>query len=163
MNARVMERGVAGTWKAKARSHVLVVAVVMGSLPVDDAMASAESEDPGTLTVEVVGLESTRGQVRIAVFASEVTWLETAAYSVVLDLEKPKCRWSVGNVAAGDYGVVVLHDLNENGKNDRNLFGIPKEPYGFSNNVRAAFGPPKWSKARFTVASGETEIRIEVK
>ena len=119
--------------------------------------------DQGALTITVAGLERAVGQVRIAVFDSEEAWLDTAAYSKVIDLENTECSWTLEGVPVGEYGVVVLHDLNSNGKNDRNLLGIPKEPYGFSNNARATFGPPKWSKAKLGVTAGSTEITIEVK
>ena len=57
----------------------------------------------------------------------------------------------------------VTNRPRQNGKNDRNVLGIPKEPYGFSNDVRAIFGPPKWSKSRFEVKAPGTSVRIEVK
>ena len=39
------------------------------------------------------------------------------------------------NVKPGNYAIAVFHDLNGNGKLDRNLIGLPSEPYGFSNDV----------------------------
>jgi uncharacterized protein (DUF2141 family) len=118
---------------------------------------------PADLTIEIVGLKSSVGQVRIAVFDSEEGWLKTAVRSKILDLESTECRWIVGGIPPGEYGLAIFHDRNANGKNDRNLLGIPKEPYGFSNNVRASFGPPKWSKSRFEVVAPSSEVRIEVK
>jgi Uncharacterized protein conserved in bacteria (DUF2141) len=38
--------------------------------------------------------------------------------------------------------------------------GIPLEPYGFSNNVRITFGPPKWEEAKFTVKGSTAEVSI---
>lgn len=32
----------------------------------------------------------------------------------------------------GEYSFAIYHDINENEKLDSNIFGIPKEPYGFS-------------------------------
>jgi len=127
----------------------------------DDAVAPGS--DSGDLEIEIVGLRSSVGQVRIAVFDSEEEWLGTATHAKVVDLEGTECRWIVEGIPLGDYGIAVFHDVNENGKNDRNLLGIPKEPYGFSNNVRASFGPPKWSKAKFSVVTPSTTIRIKVK
>jgi uncharacterized protein (DUF2141 family) len=54
-------------------------------------------------------------------------------------------------VEPGDYAVAVFHDVNGNGKLDTRLFGIPKEPYGFSNNFRPRFAAPKFSECRVSV------------
>jgi len=42
-------------------------------------------------------------------------------------------------------------------KLDTNFLGIPKEPYGFSNNPSTLFGPPSFKKASF-VLHLETKI-----
>ena len=48
-----------------------------------------------------------------------------------------------------------IHDENMNGKLDANAPGIPKEGYGFSNDVKALFGAPSFSAANFQY-NGET-------
>jgi uncharacterized protein (DUF2141 family) len=70
--------------------------------------------------------------------------------------------WRINDVPYGDYGVAVFHDENSNGKMDKNVLGIPLEPYGFSNNVRITFGPPKWEEAKFTVKGSTAEVSIGV-
>lgn len=57
-------------------------------------------------------------------------------------------------VPDGEYAVKVFHDLNDNGRMDTNLFGIPKEPYGFSNNAMGTLGPPSFEEAKFLVRGG---------
>ena len=49
----------------------------------------------------------------------------------------------------GTYGVKVLIDTNGNSDIDLNFFGLPKEQFGFSNNVLGLFGAPKFDKASF--------------
>ena len=46
--------------------------------------------------------------------------------------------------AAGDYVFAAYHDLNDNGKLDRNFFGVPTEPYGFTKEP-----PSKWRAPEF--------------
>jgi uncharacterized protein (DUF2141 family) len=50
--------------------------------------------------------------------------------------------------------VKSFHDRDANGKMNFNPLGMPLEPYGFSNNARAPFGPPSWRRAAFTVRPG---------
>ena len=44
-----------------------------------------------------------------------------------------------------------MHDENGNGELDANFVGIPKEPWGFSNNAKGKFGPPKWEDVQFSI------------
>jgi len=55
---------------------------------------------------------------------------------------------------------VSYQDLNSNNELDTNLFGVPTEPYGFSNNAKGRFGPPKFSDMLFT-PSMATQMTIE--
>ena len=48
----------------------------------------------------------------------------------------------------GDYSVAIYQDVNNDKELNTNLVGIPKEPYGFSNNVMGAFGPPSFEAAK---------------
>jgi len=84
-------------------------------------------------------------------------------YSSTIKVDGQSVVWKISDVPYGDYGIAAFHDENSNGKMDKNLLGIPKERYGFSNNVRATFGPPKWEKAKFAVKNSTTNISIEVK
>ena len=61
------------------------------------------------------------------------------------------------------FAISVIHDMNGNGKLDTNLFRIPKEPYGFSNNAGATFGPPKFEAAAFVFNSNEQSVEIRLK
>jgi uncharacterized protein (DUF2141 family) len=111
----------------------------------------------------VAGLKSDAGQVRVAVFAARERWLKDAAYARILDIESRRCEWLIPDVPYGEYAVAVFHDENGNGRNDRGLFGLPKEPYGFSNNARRKLGAPRWEQAKFAVTSGAAEVEVEVK
>ena len=51
----------------------------------------------------------------------------------------------------GSYSMAFFQDLNGNKVLDKNLIGYPKEPFAFSNNAPANFGPPKWKDAVFKI------------
>jgi uncharacterized protein (DUF2141 family) len=124
----------------------------------------AQSGGSATIILKVTGLRSEKGQVRIAVFNSSEKWLgEQPAYSSTIKVDGQSVIWKINDVPDGDYGVAVFHDENSNGKMDKNVLGVPLEPYGFSNNVRVTFGPPKWANAKFVVKGSTTQVSIEVK
>lgn len=66
------------------------------------------------------------------------------------------------NLPAGDYAVKAFHDVNGDGEMNTNPFGMPIEPYAFSNNAVGNMGPARWERARFTV-SGETAQTISIR
>jgi len=124
----------------------------------------AQSGGQATIILKITGLRSEKGQVKIAVFNSSEKWLgEQPIYSSTITVDGLSVTWRINDVPYGDYGVAVFHDENGNGKMDKNVLGMPLEPYGFSNNLRVTFGPPKWEKAKFTVKGSTAEVSIEVK
>ena len=66
-------------------------------------------------------------------------------------------------ISPGTYAVKVFHDVNDNGVLDTNWIGIPKEPYGFSNDAMGTFGPPSFEQASFKVGAGTNAVRIRMK
>ena len=56
------------------------------------------------------------------------------------------------DLPAGEYVVAVFQDENGNQKLDTNLMGIPREPYGFSQDAIGAMGPPDFSSAAVTLS-----------
>jgi uncharacterized protein (DUF2141 family) len=59
----------------------------------------------------------------------------------------------------GRYAIKLFLDLNGNGEVDTNFLGIPKEPYGFSNNAKGTLGPPSFDAAAFTI-EGPRDLSI---
>jgi uncharacterized protein (DUF2141 family) len=53
----------------------------------------------------------------------------------------------------GKFAVKMFQDLRGDGRLHRNFLGIPDEPYAFSNNATANFGPPDFNSAAFDVGA----------
>lgn len=54
----------------------------------------------------------------------------------------------------GNYALAAFADSNGNGRLDRNVLGMPTEPFGFSRDARALFGPPDFEQAQIEVGAG---------
>jgi uncharacterized protein (DUF2141 family) len=65
-------------------------------------------------------------------------------------------------LAPGQYAIRAFHDVDGDGKMGANPFGIPTEPYAFSNNAAGVMGPPKWSAAAFEVKAGANTHAIKI-
>ena len=64
---------------------------------------------------------------------------------------------SICDVEAGAYAISIFQDENSNGELDSNFIGIPKEPYGFSNNLKK-MRPPSFEEALFDYESDEVVV-----
>lgn len=62
---------------------------------------------------------------------------------------------------AGDYAMKAFHDVDGDGEMDANPFGMPTEPFAFSNNAVGNMGPAGWDRASFT-ASGDVAQLIDL-
>jgi uncharacterized protein (DUF2141 family) len=111
-------------------------------------LAHAQQTNRASIKITVTGLKSDDGNVRVSVYNTEQNWLKESVYKSTVIISNKKSEWILENVPYGDYAVTVFHDENSNGDIDTGFMRIPKEPYGFSNNAKASFGPPKWSDAK---------------
>ena len=119
------------------------------------------------LKVTITRLHSNQGVVLISLFKDGNGYPDDASKAVGKEkgyIVEKSATIIFKNVAPGNYAIAILHDENNNQKMDKTILGIPKEGYGFSNNVSGAFGPPSYKKASFIhKASAPTEILIKAK
>lgn len=118
---------------------------------------------------------------RKTLFTVEVHNIRAATGTVQIGLYKPcdgfpdKCKpteskhvtatkgvvQAVFEVDPGDYALAIFHDVNSNGKIDMRLF-VPKEPYGFSNNIRPRFSAPKFAECRVQVGHDPKTVSVRI-
>jgi uncharacterized protein (DUF2141 family) len=115
------------------------------------------------LTVEVQGVESTAGAVAVALFDNAEAFPTKFAHGQRVKAEGKQAVVVFRDLPPGRYAVSAYHDANENKKLDRGLFGIPKEPYGFSQEARGFGGPPEFRDAAFELPAEGTRISVRVK
>ena len=66
-------------------------------------------------------------------------------------------------LSRGEYAISLFVDSNGNKKLDKNFFGIPKEQYGFSNNVMGRMSPPTFDQAKFMIEGPTTQnIKLRI-
>lgn len=119
----------------------------------------------GELVVTVTGASGGKGEVGCAVYRSADGFpmepAKAAARVWVKAGSSVECRFQ--DLPAGAAAVAVSHDLNGNRKTDKNLFGIPKEPWGVSNNARPGMRAPRFEEASIQIPeSGEMRIGVKV-
>ncbi len=115
----------------------------------------ATSLQAATLTVVIEDIQSSEGQIMVEVLPSEAAFKEQqpAVASFILPAKTPSVSITLDALDGGEYGIRVMHDVDGDGTLDANMIGIPKEPWGFSNNAKGPFGPPGWNDVRFSIES----------
>jgi len=131
-----------------------------------------EAKEKGTIRLIVVGLRNSNGNVRIALNNSDKTfrqrrkkgleYSDTTVRSVIVKVENKRVEYIFSDIPFGDYAIKLFHDENGNENLDTSFLGLPKEDYGFSNNVRGFFGIPSFERAKFRLEAPEKIIEISV-
>lgn len=122
--------------------------------------------DGATLTVQIVGLHSDKGQVPCELFLGPKgypTDPKLAVQKVVSPIVGGQATCAFPGLAPGSYAVAVFHDENANNKLDTNFIGIPREGVGASNDAKGSMGPPPFEKAKFDVGAVDVKLTIHVK
>ncbi|MDT7832820.1 DUF2141 domain-containing protein [Flavobacteriaceae bacterium S356] len=123
--------------------------------------ASQEKEDI-MLQIEVNVTKYDKGKIYLALYDDEEHYMKKTYMSSSEEVEDHKVTIIFKGLKKGEYAFSLFHDVNSNGKLDNNFFGIPKEPYGFSNHQKGRFGPPKFDKVKFTVKEN-THQKVTIK
>ena len=137
----------------KTHAFILLIALVL--MPVCVFATS--------VTFKIDGLRSNKGYVWVGIYDNEKKYLKEDGQ--ITDCEQ-KGKITNGKVDVvcslkpGIYGAAAYHDENGNKKFDTNFFGMPKEGYGFPNQVKARFTPPDFEDVLITV--GQDDIVLEV-
>ncbi|NJW51496.1 DUF2141 domain-containing protein [Salinimicrobium oceani] len=118
--------------------------------------SQAQSAD---LSVEVSNVSGTKGIVIFSLFNKKNFMGPSPLSSLRAKIKDGLASASFKDLKPGEYGVIALHDKNENGKMDYSVQGMPLEDYGVSNNT-LTFGPPQWEDAAFIIESKDKELKI---
>lgn len=119
----------------------------------------------GRLRVNVKGISNRNGTIALLLFRGDAGFPSDpskAVGSASLPISDLTVSHLFTQLPAGEYAVTVMHDENRNGKLDTNLFGIPEEGIGVSNNALNMFGPPVFQECAILVREGDNQITIEL-
>ncbi len=118
------------------------------------------------IRVEITGLRNNNGYVLVSVFKEGNGFpdqAEKAVRKAKLGINNRKAAIVFNDIQPGQYAISILHDENGDQKMNTNGLGIPKEGYGFSNNVTGAFGPPSFKRASFKFNGDLSAVTIKTR
>jgi len=118
------------------------------------------------LRVEITNIANMKCDVGCDLYKTEAGYPEdfSKAYKtshVPISCDNATCEFQdISNVT---YAVAVFQDENGNGKMDKNLFGIPIEGYGSSNNIRPTMSAPAFKESSFKLNRDDlTTLKIKM-
>lgn len=121
-------------------------------------------ENPEVI-LQISELEAAKGSLRVAVFDKETHFLdsENAVLRQVFPVKtNNKTEIKLKGLKPGYYAVAIFHDINDNGELDCNFFGIPKEPYAFSNDAGSKWKKPTFQEARLYIKPDGLSIPLKL-
>lgn len=116
-----------------------------------------------TLEFTIEGIKSNKGKIYIQLFKGEENYQNNNAYLSSIAIAKQGQvtitfnGLVVDDLGNDDYGIRYYHDENDNASMETNLFGMPLEGYGYSNNAKANYGPVAYSQIKFHMTN-ETQV-----
>jgi uncharacterized protein (DUF2141 family) len=115
-----------------------------------------------SLTIEITNIKHQDKELRIAVCEKADFLKDTKPFKFKVFKTKLALDSVTFVLPKGSYAVSVFHDLNGNGILDKNLFGAPKEPYGFSKNYRPVIRAPRFDEVKVEIGDEDKKISIEL-
>ena len=139
--------GSAGSRAAKAGALL-----VLGALLPATAPAASPAAPVGSLEIDVAGMRSARGLIRICLTAEPRNFPGCVDDKHAVTRSVPASQHIIrfDDLPPGKYAAALIHDENSNAKLDT-LLGIPREGFGFSRNPPIGFGPPRFAAAEFAL------------
>lgn len=128
--------------------------------------AAAVAQNAGSsLTVNFTGIEEKQGAILGVLVDSEAAYDGKAApvRPLMVTADKAEVAAMVDGLAPGIYAIKLFHDVDGDGKMNTNPYGMPVEPFAFSNNAQGNMGPAKWADAKFEVKAGANTHSITIK
>ena len=117
-------------------------------------VASPATALAGSLEIDVAGMRSARGLIRVCLTADPKNFPGCVDDKHAVTRSVPAGQHIIrfDDLPPGKYAAALIHDENSNAKLDT-LMGIPREGFGFSRNPPIGFGPPRFVAAEFALGT----------
>ncbi len=125
----------------------------------------AQSDSLATLEITFTGIRNNLGLIVIGINDSPKGWPRKPmmdSHRKKTGLQNGSLTVKIEDIKYGIYAVSVLDDENSNLKMDK-LLRMPREGYGFSNDVKMRMSAPNFEDCSFKIDKASQKISIEMK
>ena len=123
------------------------------------------SSDKGNLIIELENVKSAEGIIWIGIYDSAENYMikEKALVEGFEVNHTGRFRMDIPALQYGTYAIAIFHDINGNGELDRNIIGIPSEPYAFSQKPKSKWRLPKFKEVQFDFRQPNQKLNATLK
>ena len=117
------------------------------------------------LILKLTNIQTTSGTIRIGIYTSKNNFPDESDIFQHRIFNVPKTGEiliKIKDLPYGEYAIALAHDENGNKKMDYRLLGMPKEPFGFSNNFKPLFTAPDFEECAFKYSGEKNKIEIKL-
>ncbi len=99
------------------------------------------SQEKTTLTITVDNIQEVNGILEVYLYIDQETFLEDEKEYALhrFQVDSTNMAMTINNLPKQDYAYFIYQDINADQECNLNFMGVPKEPYGFSNNFKPVF------------------------
>lgn len=118
-----------------------------------------------TLEVRITNIELIEGELYLSLTSDSTQFpmdIIDEKFRKTIKVDHSEMLISFSSLPEGFYALAIFQDLNGNGELDTKKFGIPAEPFAFSNAALRKFAPPYFEQAKFEI-SGDQVHQQELK
>ncbi|KAA9325104.1 DUF2141 domain-containing protein [Hymenobacter busanensis] len=121
--------------------------------------------EPTAVSVVITNLPSNKATLKLYFYNVKENFLVRNHYTLLKHIKPGGSNKVVYPIQLppGNWAIAVTQDLNENDLVDRNMLGIPTEPFALSNNVKPRFKIPTFEECMFRVSGPTTTVAITMK
>ncbi|WP_051293279.1 DUF2141 domain-containing protein [Olivibacter sitiensis] len=136
------------------------VLIILASIPFCNCVVQAQ------VKVSVSNIDQRKGNIYLALYDSEQDYMKPEKAfrkKIVAVSGLSETTIAVESIPSGRYAILLFLDENGNGVLDKNMWGIPKEKYGFSGDKRPLMRAPSFEEASVYVEEVASPIHISLR
>jgi uncharacterized protein (DUF2141 family) len=116
------------------------------------------------LSIVVENIKEAKGVIQFGLYNLEEDFPKIGKEykRVRIDITDMTFQYTFTDLILDNYALAIYHDKNNDDKCNRNFLGIPKEDYGFSNNIKPFLKAPSFEDVMINLKK-DTLISIKLR
>ncbi|MEO5910872.1 MAG: DUF2141 domain-containing protein [Pelobium sp.] len=118
-------------------------------------ISTFQKSETYNLTLSISNIKEVKGGIGLSVFnnASSFPKKDGAYKTYYYNVTGKTMSITIKDLKKGDYALAIYHDANGDKECNLNFLGIPKEMYGFSNNIKPKLSAPSFADCKIDLNS----------
>ena len=114
------------------------------------------------LDISITGIKKPEGKIQIGLYNNKESFpnVDEQYKLFYIDANEFSGVYTIKDLPKGEYAVAIFHDKNSDMICNTNFLGIPKEGYGFSNNIKPRLSTPSFNDCKIYL---NNNIQITIK